>query len=90
MTIPILLAKLKNCSESSSEKSEATPYSPDSAPNLGSKHLFGTKFPSESDLKTLVENWLNGQGRDFSRGGLNKSVLRSDKCRNRFGDCVEK
>ncbi|GBN30720.1 Alpha-tocopherol transfer protein [Araneus ventricosus] len=36
-------------------------YSPESAPNLGSKHLSGTRFSSESDVKTVVENWLNGQ-----------------------------
>ncbi|GBN57900.1 hypothetical protein AVEN_228740-1 [Araneus ventricosus] len=59
--IPILLAKLKNCCESSSGKSKATPYSPDSAPNLGSENLSGTRFSSDSDVKTVVENWLNGQ-----------------------------
>ncbi|GBM21466.1 hypothetical protein AVEN_161073-1 [Araneus ventricosus] len=33
----------------------------DSAPNLDSKRLSGTRFSSESDVKTVVENWLNGQ-----------------------------
>ncbi|GBM83027.1 hypothetical protein AVEN_183417-1 [Araneus ventricosus] len=61
MTIPILLAKFKNCCESSSGKSGATPYNPDSAPNLGSKYLSGRRFSSESDVKTVAENWLNGQ-----------------------------
>ncbi|GBM46431.1 hypothetical protein AVEN_256403-1 [Araneus ventricosus] len=37
------------------------PYSPDSAPNLGSKHLSATRFSSESDVKTVVESWLNRQ-----------------------------
>ncbi|GBM50029.1 hypothetical protein AVEN_69610-1 [Araneus ventricosus] len=37
------------------------PYSPDSAPNLGCKRLSGTRFSSERDVKTVVENWLNGQ-----------------------------
>ncbi|GBL84920.1 hypothetical protein AVEN_106539-1 [Araneus ventricosus] len=37
------------------------PYSPDSAPNLVSKHLSGTGFSSESDVKTVAENWFNGQ-----------------------------
>ncbi|GBN90418.1 hypothetical protein AVEN_149212-1 [Araneus ventricosus] len=37
------------------------PYSPDSAPNLGSKHLSRTRFSSVSDVKTVAENWLNGQ-----------------------------
>ncbi|GBN19362.1 hypothetical protein AVEN_49242-1 [Araneus ventricosus] len=65
-------------------------YSLDLAPNLGSKHLFGTKFSSNSDVKTAAENSLNGQGRDFYQAGLNKLVLRSDKCLNRFDDYVEK
>ncbi|GBO21657.1 hypothetical protein AVEN_213958-1 [Araneus ventricosus] len=90
MTIPILLAKLKNCCESSSGESGANSDSLDSTPNLGSKHYAGTMFSSEADVKTVVENWLNGQGRDFYQAGLNKLVLRSDKCPNRFGDYVEK
>ncbi|GBN19288.1 hypothetical protein AVEN_254249-1 [Araneus ventricosus] len=36
-------------------------WSPDSAPNLDSKHLSGTRFSSESDVKTVAEDWLNGQ-----------------------------
>ncbi|GBN52535.1 hypothetical protein AVEN_87303-1 [Araneus ventricosus] len=43
-----------------------------------------------NDVKTTAVNWLNGQGRDFYQAGLNKLVLRSDKCLNRFGDDVEK
>ncbi|GBM03760.1 hypothetical protein AVEN_134972-1 [Araneus ventricosus] len=35
---------------------EPPPYSPDLAPNLCSKHVFGTRFSSESDVKTVVEN----------------------------------
>ncbi|GBO10384.1 hypothetical protein AVEN_259952-1, partial [Araneus ventricosus] len=46
------------------------------------EHLYGSRFSSESDAKTAVENWLNGQGRD---AGLNKCILRSDKCLNIFG-----
>ncbi|GBM22125.1 hypothetical protein AVEN_266484-1 [Araneus ventricosus] len=30
------------------------PYSPDLAPNLGSKHLSGTRFSSDSDVKTAA------------------------------------
>ncbi|GBN89366.1 hypothetical protein AVEN_173839-1 [Araneus ventricosus] len=66
------------------------PYSPGMVPNLGSRHLSGTRFSSNSDMKTVVENWLNGQGRDFYQAGLNKLVLRLDKCLNRFGDYVKK
>ncbi|GBM35639.1 hypothetical protein AVEN_131913-1 [Araneus ventricosus] len=65
MTVTVLLSELKNCCESSSGKSGATPYSPASAPNLCSKHLSGTRFSSESDVKTAAQNWFNGQGRDF-------------------------
>ncbi|GBM19874.1 hypothetical protein AVEN_186148-1 [Araneus ventricosus] len=41
------------------------PYSLDLAPNMGSKHLSGTRFSSNNDVETTAENWLNGQGRDF-------------------------
>ncbi|GBM73241.1 hypothetical protein AVEN_94686-1 [Araneus ventricosus] len=54
------------------------------------EHLTGRRFSSESDVKKVADNWLNGQERDFCQAGLNKSILRSDKCLNRFGDCVEK
>ncbi|GBN94282.1 hypothetical protein AVEN_92876-1, partial [Araneus ventricosus] len=54
MIILILLTKLKNCCESSNGKSEATPYSIDSAHNLSSNHLSGTRFSSESDVKTAA------------------------------------
>ncbi|GBO02015.1 hypothetical protein AVEN_179848-1 [Araneus ventricosus] len=73
MTTSILLAKLKNCCKRSSRKSGATPYIPDSASNLGSKHLSGTRFSSENCAKTAAENWLNGQGRDFYQAGLTSS-----------------
>ncbi|GBM51795.1 hypothetical protein AVEN_4308-1 [Araneus ventricosus] len=66
------------------------PYSPDSAPNLGSKHLSGTRFSSNSPVKTAAENWLNGQGRDSHQAGFNELILRSGKCLNRFCDYVEK
>ncbi|GBM41528.1 hypothetical protein AVEN_32332-1 [Araneus ventricosus] len=90
MRLPILLTKLKNCFKSSSGKFVSPPYSPDLALNLDSKHLSGKRFTSNSDVKTTAENWLNVQGRDFYQAGLNKLVLRLDKCLNRFGDYVEK
>ncbi|GBO31255.1 hypothetical protein AVEN_9935-1 [Araneus ventricosus] len=43
--------------------------------SMGKEHLFW--------------NWLNGQGRDFCQAGLNKLVLRSDKCLKGFGDYTE-
>ncbi|GBN38562.1 hypothetical protein AVEN_9047-1 [Araneus ventricosus] len=66
------------------------PYNPDSAPNLGSNHLFETRFSSNSDMKTAAEKWLNGQGRDFYQAGLIRLVLCSDNCLNRFDDYVLK
>ncbi|GBN78642.1 hypothetical protein AVEN_26071-1 [Araneus ventricosus] len=54
--------------------SHPPPYSPDSETNLGSKHLSGTSFFSESDVKTVAENWLNGQG------VISAKLVRSDKC----------
>ncbi|GBM72655.1 hypothetical protein AVEN_138214-1 [Araneus ventricosus] len=62
------------------------PYSSDLAPNAGSKHLSGTMFSSNREVKTAAKNSLNGQGRDFCQAGLNKLVLRSVKCQNRLGD----
>ncbi|GBL93666.1 hypothetical protein AVEN_25652-1 [Araneus ventricosus] len=92
MTISTLLAKLKNCCGGSSRRSgnSRSPYSPELAPNLGSKHLSGTSFSSNSDVKTGAENWLNERRRGFYQDGLNKLVLRSDKYLNRFGDYVGK
>ncbi|GBM33170.1 hypothetical protein AVEN_83679-1 [Araneus ventricosus] len=66
------------------------PYCRDLEPILGSKYLSGTRVSSDSEVKTAAENCLNGQRRDFYTAGLNKLVLRSDKCLNRFGDYVEK
>ncbi|GBM23448.1 hypothetical protein AVEN_181567-1 [Araneus ventricosus] len=89
MTMPILLKKLQNSRIAAKVQvgSLETPsYSPNLAPNLGSKHLSGTRFSSDSDAKTAVENC----GRDFCQAGLNKLVLRSDKCLNTCYDYVEK
>ncbi|GBM70590.1 hypothetical protein AVEN_161391-1 [Araneus ventricosus] len=92
MTIPKLLAKLKNCCKSLLQlvNLERLPCSPDLASNLGSKHLSGTRFHSDSDVQTSAENRFDGLERDFYKARLNKLVLRSNKCLNRFGDYVEK
>ncbi|GBN75872.1 hypothetical protein AVEN_103105-1 [Araneus ventricosus] len=82
--------RLKNCCKSSSGKSGAPLYSPDKAHNLGSKQLSGTRLSSNSGVKTAAENCLKGQERHFYQSRLTKLVLRSDKCLNRFDDCVEK
>ncbi|GBM56046.1 hypothetical protein AVEN_34742-1 [Araneus ventricosus] len=87
MTISILLAKLKNCCKNSSRKSRATQHIVQiRKPNLGSKHLSGTRFSSNIDVKTTAENCES----DVYHAGLNKLVLCSDKCPNRFGEYVDK
>ncbi|GBN86010.1 hypothetical protein AVEN_81512-1 [Araneus ventricosus] len=53
------------------------------------EHLSGTRYSSNSDVKTVAENWLNRQERDFYQAGLKKLALRSDKCLDRFGDYVK-
>ncbi|GBN50469.1 hypothetical protein AVEN_253359-1 [Araneus ventricosus] len=50
------------------------------------EHLPGTRFSSDSDVKTDAKNCLNGQGRDFYQAGINELVLSSDW----VGDYVEK
>ncbi|GBN49698.1 hypothetical protein AVEN_266075-1 [Araneus ventricosus] len=90
MAIPMKLAKLKNCCESSGGKTGATPFSRDSVPNLGSKHLSGARFPSESDVNSSCRELAQWTGRDFCQAELSKLDLRLDKCLNRFGDFVEK
>ncbi|GBM22756.1 hypothetical protein AVEN_196122-1 [Araneus ventricosus] len=92
-TQELMLCKPELLWSSSSGRSGVTPpppYRPESAPNLGSKHLSGTRFSLESDLKTVVENWLNRQDVISAKNELSKLVLRSDKCLNRFGKCVTK
>ncbi|GBM17687.1 hypothetical protein AVEN_202843-1 [Araneus ventricosus] len=54
------------------------------------ENLSGARFCSDSDVRTAAEDWLDGQGLYFYQAGLNKLVLRSHKCLNRFGDYVEK
>ncbi|GBM41631.1 hypothetical protein AVEN_198382-1 [Araneus ventricosus] len=74
---PILDGKLMNCCRRSSRKSGTTPspYSQDLVhsdyfpfPKL-TEHLSGTRYSSDSDMKTSVDNWLNGHGRDFYKPG---------------------
>lgn len=75
---------------------EPPTYRPDLAPSVYlffpklKEHLSGTRFSAVIDLKTAVENWSNGQGRDSYQAGLNNFILRSDKCTNKFADYVVK
>ncbi|GIX98304.1 uncharacterized protein CEXT_362731 [Caerostris extrusa] len=51
------------------------------------EHLSGRRFSSNSAVKTSAETWLNGQRPDFYQDGLNKLVLRCDKCLKTFTLC---
>ncbi|GBL78150.1 hypothetical protein AVEN_105715-1 [Araneus ventricosus] len=54
------------------------PYSPDSANNLVSKNLSGTRFSSNSENSCReLAQWAE---LDFCQAGLNKLVRSSDKC----------
>ncbi|GBM94144.1 hypothetical protein AVEN_149548-1 [Araneus ventricosus] len=68
-TIPILLAKLRIDAKVQVASLEPPPYIPDLVTNLGSKHLSRIRLSSESDMKTVVENWLNGQDVIFAKPG---------------------
>ncbi|GBL81262.1 hypothetical protein AVEN_155869-1 [Araneus ventricosus] len=43
------------------------PIHPRFGPNLGSKHLSGTRFSSESDVKPAAQSCLNVQGRNSTK-----------------------
>ena len=48
------------------------------------------KALSDNNVGTASKNWLNGQGYYFFQAVLNKLVLLSDKCLDRFDDLVGK
>ncbi|GBL72432.1 hypothetical protein AVEN_115353-1 [Araneus ventricosus] len=49
------------------------------------EHLLGTRFSSvDEEVKTAAKKRLNGQGHQFHQTSMNKLVLKSDKCLNRF------
>ncbi|GBL94753.1 hypothetical protein AVEN_244738-1 [Araneus ventricosus] len=90
MTIPIVLAKLENCCKSSSGKSGAYPHRAQIWHLIRVPNTYLEQGSLQTMMwKTAAENWLNGQGHDFYQAELNKLVLLSDKCLNRFGDFVE-
>jgi histone-lysine N-methyltransferase SETMAR len=72
------------------------PYSPDLAPS--DYHLFlhlkkflgGRQFDDEDDLKDAVQTWLTSQAAAFYEEGIQKLVLRYDKCLNNGAEYVEK
>ena len=48
------------------------------------------KFNTNEELKTGVTNWLTSQAATWYEEGIQKFVLRYDKCLNVGGDYVEK
>ncbi|GBM12179.1 hypothetical protein AVEN_20991-2 [Araneus ventricosus] len=91
MALSILLAKFKNLLQKFKWKVWIPPpIQPRFGTQSGFQTLSGTRFSSDSDVKTAAENRLNRRRRYFYPAGLNKLILPSDKCLNRFGDYVEK
>jgi len=41
-------------------------------------------------MKMAVMRWLESQGTEFCKAGINKLVTWLDKCLDLDGDCVEK
>lgn len=72
------------------------PYSPDLAPSDYhlfpdlKKHLGGTHFANEEELKEEVLSYLRGLAGDFYDQGIKKMVTRMKKCIEVNGDYVEK
>lgn len=72
------------------------PYSPDVAPSDFhlflelKKHLGGTHFDTDEDVKEEVLNFLRGQAGEFYDSGIKKWVPRMQKCIDRNGEYVEK
>ena len=75
---------------------EHPPYSPDLAPS--DFHLFpklktsisGTHFQSDDDVIHAVDDFLNGQEKDFFKSGIECLKHRWQKCIDTEGDHVEK
>lgn len=72
------------------------PYSPDLSPcdyHLFGKikqELAGQRFRTDIEVKTAVLNWLHNAGREFFSLGMEKLIVRCDKCLQRLGGYVEK
>lgn len=78
------------------EQLDHPPYSPDLAPSdyhlfLHLKqHLGGQRHDNDDDVKMTVMQWLTKQAADFFEEGLQKLIVRYDKCLNIGGNYVEK
>ena len=71
------------------------PYSQNLAPS--DYHLFGPmkkmlggqKFPSDTEVQSVVRQWLGQQPASFFASGIQKLVDRWDKCLNELGRYVK-
>ena len=72
------------------------PYSPDLAPSdyhlftALKKHLGGTHFKTQEELKDAVSTYLRGAAGEFYDLGIKKMITRMQKCIDLNGDYVEK
>ena len=92
-----LLLRLKTSSPHlGGNKWTTPPYSPDLVPS--DFHLFlhlkkflgGKQFDDGDDPKDAAQKWLTSQAAAFYEKGIQKLVLRYDKCLNNDGEYVEK
>lgn len=75
---------------------EHPPYSPDLSPC--DFHVFGPmkqdlaaeRYTNDEEVKTATLQWCKKVGREFFDRGIRKLVPRYEKCRQKFGDYVEK
>ena len=73
-----------------------SPYTPDLTPS--DYHLFGPKkkilggqkFAPDTEVQSVVRQWLGQQPASFIGSGIQKLVDRWDKCLNKLGRYVEK
>jgi hypothetical protein len=52
--------------------------------------LGGRRFKSDEEVKDAVKEWLNGLAAEVYDEGIQKLVIRYDKCLNVGGDYVGK
>lgn len=52
--------------------------------------LRGNRFSNNKEVKKMMQNWLQGQSKDFFARGSKKLQKRWDKCVNVGGDYVAK
>ena len=72
------------------------PYSPDLAPSdyhlfpALKEHLSGQRFVNDEEVTEAVNRFLHDAEKNWYDAGINKLVVRLQKCVDRNGDYVEK